>query len=125
MSKVFSLGGGSGGGGIKLVSITHAITEPPEKVNYRPGQTFNPAGMVVTATLRTASTGRPSPRRHLHAGGRWRRAWRRDHQVRRGGVTAEATQAIGSQSVHPVPTKAGASPQQGAQSPSGRGATGK
>ena len=53
MSKVFSLGGGSGGGGIKLVSI--AITEPPEKVNYRPGQ----------------SPGIPTRRRAP-----WRRAWR-------------------------------------------------
>lgn len=47
MAKVYNMTGG-GGGGIKLSSI--AITKQPDKTNYLPGETFNPAGMVVEAT---------------------------------------------------------------------------
>lgn len=39
---------GGGGGGIKLESI--AVTTPPTKTSYLSGESFNPAGMVVTAT---------------------------------------------------------------------------
>lgn len=46
MSLVFNMVGG--GGGIKLTSI--AITTPPTKTAYNAGETFDPAGMVVTAT---------------------------------------------------------------------------
>ena len=47
MSLVFNMVGG-GGGGIKLTGI--AITTPPTKTTYTQGETFDPAGMVVTAT---------------------------------------------------------------------------
>ena len=50
---VFNMVGG-GGGGVKLVSI--AITTPPEKTTYVSGETFNPAGMVVTATYSNGAT---------------------------------------------------------------------
>ena len=46
MSKTFGMIGG--GGGIKLASI--AITTPPAKTTYMVGETFDPSGMVVTAT---------------------------------------------------------------------------
>lgn len=45
---------GGGGGGIKLESI--AITTPPNKTQYLAGETFNPAGMVVTATYSNGAT---------------------------------------------------------------------
>ena len=50
---VFNMVGG-GGGGVKLVSI--AITAPPAKTTYVSGETFNPAGMVVTATYSNGAT---------------------------------------------------------------------
>ena len=43
---VFNMVGG--GGGIKLQSI--AVTTPPTKTSYLSGESFDPAGMVVTAT---------------------------------------------------------------------------
>lgn len=46
MSLVFNMVGG-GGGGIKLTGI--AITKAPVKTAYKAGETFDPAGMVVTA----------------------------------------------------------------------------
>lgn len=53
MSKTFGIVGG-GGGGIKLVSI--AITIPPQKTTYKIGETFDPTGMVVTATYSNGAT---------------------------------------------------------------------
>ena len=53
MSLVFNMVGG-GGGGIKLVSL--AITTPPAKTTYTQGETFDPAGMVVTATYSNGAT---------------------------------------------------------------------
>ena len=50
---VFNMVGG-GGGGVKLVSI--AITTPPAKTTYVSGETFNTAGMVVTATYSNGAT---------------------------------------------------------------------
>lgn len=50
---VFNMVGG-GGGGVKLASI--AITTPPAKTTYVSGETFNPAGMVVTATYSNGAT---------------------------------------------------------------------
>ena len=50
---VFNMVGG-GGGGVKLVSI--AITTPPAKTTYVSGETFSPAGMVVTATYSNGAT---------------------------------------------------------------------
>ena len=43
-----------GGGGVKLVSI--AITTPPAKTTYVSGETFSPAGMIVTATYSNGAT---------------------------------------------------------------------
>lgn len=47
MAKTFNMAGG-GGGGIKLASIE--ITTAPDKLTYLAGETFDPAGMAVTAT---------------------------------------------------------------------------
>lgn len=54
MSRTFNMVGGGAGGGIKLVAID--ITKAPNKVSYRPGQTFDPAGMEVTATYSNGAT---------------------------------------------------------------------
>lgn len=54
MSRTFNMVGGGAGGGIKLLAID--ITKAPDKVNYRPGQTFDPAGMEVTATYSNGAT---------------------------------------------------------------------
>lgn len=54
MSRTFNMVGGGAGGGIKLVAID--ITKAPNKVNYRPGQTFDPAGMEVTVTYSNGAT---------------------------------------------------------------------
>ena len=53
MSLVFNMVGG-GGGGIKLTGI--AITTQPTKTTYTQGETFDPAGMVVTATYSNGAT---------------------------------------------------------------------
>lgn len=50
---VFNMVGGAGGG-IKLDSI--AITTPPDKTAYLPGEVFDPAGMVVTASYSNGAT---------------------------------------------------------------------
>lgn len=54
MANVYNMVGGGGGGGIKLQSIS-VITQPA-KTTYRPGQTFDPAGMVVQATYSNGAT---------------------------------------------------------------------
>ena len=46
--------GGGAGGGIKLKSI--AITTPPDNITYLPGEVFDPAGMVVTASYSNGAT---------------------------------------------------------------------
>ena len=49
VGKVFNLtGGGGGNGSLKLESL--AITKPPIKTTYKSGQSFDPTGMVVTAS---------------------------------------------------------------------------
>jgi hypothetical protein len=45
---------GGAGGGIKLESIS--ITTPPENITYLPGEVFDPAGMVVTASYSNGAT---------------------------------------------------------------------
>lgn len=50
---VFNMVGGTGGG-IKLESI--AITTPPDNITYLPGEVFDPAGMVVTASYSNGAT---------------------------------------------------------------------
>lgn len=54
MSLVFNMVGGGSGGGIKLTDL--AITTPPAKTAYKAGETFDPAGMVVTATYSNGAT---------------------------------------------------------------------
>ena len=54
MSLVFNMVGGSGGGGIKLIGI--AVTTAPSKTAYKVGETFDPAGMVVTAAYSNGAT---------------------------------------------------------------------
>ena len=49
---VFNMVGG--GGSIRLASI--AITTAPSKTTYTAGETFSPAGMVVTATYSDGAT---------------------------------------------------------------------
>ena len=51
---VFNMTGGGAGGGIKLESI--AITTPPDNITYLPGEVFDPAGMVVTASYSNGAT---------------------------------------------------------------------
>lgn len=53
-SKFFTMTGGGAGGGIKLESI--AITTPPDNITYLPGEVFDPAGMVVTASYSNGAT---------------------------------------------------------------------
>ncbi len=49
VGKVFNLtGGGGGNGSLKLESL--AITNPPIKTTYKSGESFDPTGMVVTAS---------------------------------------------------------------------------
>ena len=50
---VFNMVGGAGGV-IKLESI--AITTPPDNITYLPGEVFDPAGMVVTASYSNGAT---------------------------------------------------------------------
>lgn len=51
---VFNMTGGGAGGGIKLKSIS--ITTPPDNITYLPGEVFDPAGMVVTASYSNGAT---------------------------------------------------------------------
>ena len=53
-SKFLTMVGGGAGGGIKLESI--AITTPPDNITYLPGEVFDPAGMVVTASYSNGAT---------------------------------------------------------------------
>lgn len=53
-SKFLTMVGGGAGGGIKLKSI--AITTPPDNITYLPGEVFDPAGMVVTASYSNGAT---------------------------------------------------------------------
>lgn len=49
VGKVFNLTGGGGGSGpLKLDSL--AITKAPIKTTYKSGESFDPTGMVVTAS---------------------------------------------------------------------------
>ena len=49
VGKVFNLtGGGSGSGSLKLDSLS--VTKQPNKTVYKSGESFDPTGMVVTAS---------------------------------------------------------------------------
>ena len=53
-SKFLTMVGGGAGGGIKLESIS--ITTPPDNITYLPGEVFDAAGMVVTASYSNGAT---------------------------------------------------------------------
>lgn len=108
MSLVFNMVGG-GGNGIKLTGI--AITTPPTRTAYKAGETFDPAGMVVTATYSNgAKLTNPSytfsPAGALTAG---------DTAITitytEGGVTKTATQAITVIAIYGVSWDGSSSPQ--------------
>ena len=53
-SKFLTMVGGGAGGGIKLDGIS--ITTPPDNITYLPGEVFDPAGTVVTASYSNGAT---------------------------------------------------------------------
>lgn len=97
MSLVFNMVGG--GGGIKLTGI--AITTPPTKTSYKAGETFDPAGMVVTATYSNGAKLTNPSYTFSPAGALTADDTAVTITYTEGGVTKTATQAI---SVRVVPT---------------------
>lgn len=92
MSRTFNMVGGGAGGGIKLVAID--ITKAPNKVNYRPGQTFDPAGMEVTATYSNGATLLATGWTYSPTGALAEGAQSVTIVYTEGGVSAQASQAI-------------------------------
>ena len=120
MSRTFNMVGGAGGG-IKLASI--AITHGPNKTSYRPGQTFDPAGMTVEATYsngakKTATGWTYDPSGPLSDG-----TQSVTILYTEGGVTAQTTQAVTVQKANiTVPSQRGSLTYTGsAQSPTWTG----
>ena len=105
MSKTFNMTGG-GGGGIKLASI--AIITPPDKTQYRPGQTFNPAGMTVRATYSNGATAVATGWTYSPSGALAEGTESVKILYTEGGVTAQAQQAVTVQKANiTVPTQSG------------------
>ena len=105
MSKTFNMTGG-GGGGIKLASI--AIITPPDKTQYRPGQTFNPAGMTVRATYSNGATAVATGWTYSPSGALTEGTESVTILYTEGGVTAQAQQAVTVQKANiMVPTQSG------------------
>lgn len=105
MSKTFNMTGG-GGGGIKLASI--AIITPPDKTQYRPGQTFNPAGMTVRATYSNGATAVATGWTYSPSGALAEGTESVTILYTEGGVTAQAQQAVTVQKANiTVPTQSG------------------
>ena len=105
MSKTFNMTGG-GGGGIKLASI--AIITPPDKTKYRPGQTFNPAGMTVRATYSNGATAVATGWTYAPSGALTEGTESVTILYTEGGVTAQAQQAVTVQKANiTVPTQSG------------------
>lgn len=92
MSRTFNMVGGGAGGGIKLVAID--ITKAPNKVNYRPGQTFDPTGMEVTATYSNGATLIATGWMHSPTGALAEGTQSVTIVYTEGGVSAQASQAI-------------------------------
>lgn len=92
MSRTFNMVGGGAGGGIKLVAID--ITKAPNKVNYRPGQTFDPAGMEVTATYSNGATLLATGWTYSPTGALAKGTQSVTIVYTEGGVSAQASQAI-------------------------------
>lgn len=105
MSKTFNMTGG-GGGGIKLASI--AIITPPDKTQYRPGQTFDPAGMTVRATYSNGATAVATGWTYSPSGALAEGTESVTILYTEGGVTAQAQQAVTVQKANiTVPTQSG------------------
>ena len=105
MSKTFNMTGG-GGGGIKLASI--AIITPPDKTQYRPGQTFNPAGMTVRATYSNGATEVATGWTYSPSGALAEGTESVTILYTEGGVAAQAQQAVTVQKANiTVPTQSG------------------
>ena len=105
MSKTFNMTGG-GGGGIKLASI--AIITPPDKTQYRPGQTFDPAGMTVRATYSNGATAVATGWTYSPSGALTEGTENVTILYTEGGVTAQAQQAVTVQKANiTVPTQSG------------------
>ena len=105
MSKTFNMTGG-GGGGIKLASI--AIITPPDKTQYRPGQTFNPTGMTVRATYSNGATAVATGWTYSPSGALAEGTESVTILYTEGGVTAQAQQAVTVQKANiTVPTQSG------------------
>ncbi len=91
MANVFNMVGG-GGGGIKLASIS--ITTPPAKTTYTAGETFDPAGMVVTATYSNGATAIATGYTFTPSTGLTDGTTEVTIQYTEAGVTKTATQAV-------------------------------
>lgn len=105
MSNTFNMTGG-GGGGIKLASI--AIITPPDKTQYRPGQTFDPAGMTVRATYSNGATAVATGWTYSPSGALADGTESVTILYTEGGVTAQAQQAVTVQKANiTVPTQSG------------------
>ena len=103
MSRTFNMVGG-GGGGIKLLTID--VTKAPDKVNYRPGQTFDPTGMEVTATYSNGATLIATGWTYSPTGALAEGTQSVTILYTEGGVTAQTTQAITAQKASfPVPSQ--------------------
>ena len=121
MSRTFNMVGGGAGGGIKLVAID--ITKAPNKVNYRPGQTFDPAGMEVTATYSNGATLLATGWTYSPTGALAEGTQSVTIVYTEGGVSAQAQQAVTVQKASiAVPTQSGSLTYNGnAQSPTWSG----
>ena len=105
MSQTFNMSGGAGGG-IKLASIS--IITPPDKTAYRPGQTFDPAGMVVQAVYDNGATATATGWTYTPSGALAEGMESVTILYTEGGVTAQAQQAVTVQKASiPVPTQSG------------------
>ena len=120
MSRTFNMVGGAGGG-IKLASI--AITHGPNKTSYRPGQTFDPAGMTVEATYSNGAKKTATGWTYDPSGPLSEDTESVTILYTEGGVTAQAQQAVTVQKASiAVPTQSGSLTYNGnAQSPTWTG----
>ena len=104
MSRTFNMAGG--GGGIKLAAI--AIITPPARLQYRPGQTFDPAGMVVQAIYDNGATVTATGWTYSPSGALTEGTQSVTILYTEGGVTAQAKQDIAVQKASiAVPTQIG------------------
>ena len=108
---------GGAGGGIKLASIS--IITPPNQTSYRPGQTFDPAGMEVQATYNNGATAIATGWNFSPSGPLSEGTQSVTILYTEGGVTAQTTQAVTVQKASiAVPSQSGSLTYTGsAQSP--------